>query len=70
MKKIVTFGCSVTYGHGLPDCHIAPDMPGKSPSKLAWPSLVANQANVQLSNQGKCGASNLEILYNILKYKL
>jgi hypothetical protein len=69
MQRLITFGCSMTYGHGLPDCHIEPNFPGPVPSKLAWPSLVANQANVQLSNQGKCGASNLEILYNILKYK-
>jgi hypothetical protein len=67
-NKLVTFGCSFTYGHGLPDCHIPPNAPGPMPSSFAWPAIVANSLNKVLDNQSKCGASNLEILHKILNY--
>lgn len=67
-QRLVAFGCSNTYGHGLPDCHIPPNEHGKLPSKQAWPSLLANDLNLELDNQGVPGASNLEILHNILHY--
>jgi len=69
MKRLVAFGCSITYGHALPDCHVPPGCPGLSPSKQAWPNLVATHFNVALSNQSVCGNSNLAILNDILKFK-
>jgi hypothetical protein len=69
MERLVAFGCSITYGHALPDCHVPPCFPGPVPSKQAWPSLVATYFNVPLSNQGVCGNSNLAILNDILKFK-
>jgi lysophospholipase L1-like esterase len=67
-QRLVAFGCSNTYGHGLPDCHMPPNEHGPTYSKQAWPSLLANDLNLDLHNQGVPGASNLEILHNILHY--
>lgn len=67
-NKLVTFGCSFTFGHGLSDCHVSPDWPSPTPSIYAWPSIVSNSLNNRLDNKSKCGASNLEILYKILNY--
>ena len=69
MQRLITFGCSITYGHGLPDCFQPPMDPGPAPSSNAWPNVVANNLNVILDNQSKCGNSNLAILYDILNYK-
>jgi lysophospholipase L1-like esterase len=69
MQKLITFGCSITYGHGLPDCHVEPNHAGDKPSKQAWPNLLADYLSVLLKNQSKCGNSNLAILYDILTYK-
>lgn len=68
MQRIVTFGCSITYGHGLSDCHIEPDDPGPVHSKQAWPSVLSKLLNVPVTNQSECGISNLEILYKILSF--
>lgn len=35
--KLVVFGCSFTFGHGLPDClDVNKKGPGTLPSKMAW----------------------------------
>jgi hypothetical protein len=68
-NRLITFGCSFTYGHGLEDCFTPPDRPGNLPSRLAWPSLLSIDLNLQLTNLSKCGSSNLEILWKILEYK-
>lgn len=67
MSKLLAFGCSNTYGHGLEDC-IMPNMrnPGLIPSKFAWPSVVADQLKITLLNQSQPGASNKEIWNQIL----
>jgi hypothetical protein len=67
ISKLVTFGCSFTYGHGLPDC-IDKDRknPGPHPSQFAWPALIAKNIGVFCENKSSCGSSNLEILTNIL----
>lgn len=67
--KLVTFGCSITYGHGLADCVVNKFEPGKVPSKYAWPQIVADHLGLSLDNQSRPGASNLEILHKILNYK-
>jgi hypothetical protein len=69
MQRIITFGCSVTYGHGLNDCYVSPDLPGAVPSQQGWPSILAEYYGVSLDNQSVCGNSNLAILHDILKYK-
>jgi hypothetical protein len=70
MPRLITFGCSFTYGAGLPDCCGVGDEgpPEDAPSQLGWPSILAKKLNVELVNRGRAGASNLEILYNILSF--
>lgn len=67
-NRLITFGCSYTYGHGLPDCFVPPVNPGSKPSNMAWPSLIAGKIKLDLINFSKCGSSNLEILYNLLTF--
>jgi hypothetical protein len=68
MSRLVAFGCSYTYGHGLPDCHIPPDWPGEIPSNLSWPSLLARDLSLELINVSKPGISNAHILWYLLNF--
>jgi hypothetical protein len=68
--RIIAFGCSYTYGHGLPDCLDDDKVTqGSEPSKLAFPSLLANKLNYKCINLGKSGNSNKEIWHDILNFK-
>jgi hypothetical protein len=69
MNRLIVFGCSYTYGHGLQDC-IASNgsAPGLYPSKFAWPQLVANVANLECINQSDPGSSNQQILWQIERF--
>jgi len=67
--RVIAFGCSYTYGHGLPDC-LSDDMVTQGPihSKLAYPSILANQLNCDYINLGKSGNSNKEIWYDVMNF--
>lgn len=67
--RLVAFGCSITYGHGLEDCLDDEGHPGKFPSEFAWPAVLGKTMNLPVDNRGVAGASNLQILYNVLNYK-
>ena len=69
MSRLVAFGCSVTYGHGLEDC-IASDGigAGSIPSKFSLPSILADKMNLDCDNRAVCGLSNLGIVDKILNY--
>ncbi len=68
--RIIAFGCSYTYGHGLPDCLEEDKITqGPSPSELAFPSLLAKRLNCECINLGKSGNSNKEIWNDILNFK-
>jgi|TARA_R110002124_G_scaffold19114_1_gene76996 hypothetical protein len=67
--RIVAFGCSYTYGHGLPDCLDNNGHPGPNDSKLAFPVLVAKKLECEYVNLGKSGNSNKEIWNDILNFK-
>lgn len=69
MKRLITFGCSLTYGQGLPDCHVDPHYPGLTPSKFAWPEIVAEGLNRKCINTSTPGSSNKRIWYNIINFK-
>lgn len=69
MNRLVAFGCSITYGHGLEDCiDLTTNRAGPSPSKFAWPSILGKVLSKEVINKGSPGASNLEILYQILNF--
>ena len=68
MSRLIAFGCSYTYGHGLADCHIEPNLFGLNPSKLAWPNLLANMLDLEPVNCSNPGASNIHILWKLLNF--
>jgi len=69
MQRLVAFGCSHTFGHGLKDCITDDNGPGDKPSRYAWPAVLASQLNCRVINRGIPGASNLQILNAILNFK-
>lgn len=68
MNRIITFGCSLTYGHGLSDCFIPPHDPGHQPSKLGWPYLIAESLNKKCINLSNPGSSNKRIWNSIVNF--
>ena len=70
MSRLITFGCSYTYGTGLPDCRnwLFDKLHSLQPSKMGWAALLAEKLNCELVNESFPGSSNTEIMYNILKY--
>lgn len=69
--RLVLFGCSITYGHGLADClHEDGILPGPNPSKLGYAQLLGKQLNVdEIINRAEPGASNQLILNSILNFE-
>jgi len=66
-KRLLAFGCSLTYGHGLSDCFDkVTNGAGKSPSAFSWPALVAQKMDRTIVNLSNPGASNKEIWYRIV----
>lgn len=63
-QRIVAFGCSNTYGHGLSDCNKF-GRPGLSPSKFAWPALL----DKPYLNLSQPGSSNKQISMECLAQK-
>lgn len=68
MSRLIAFGCSNTFGQGLPDCGHAPRYCGDNPSELAWPNVAAKKLKLSVVNQAQPGSSNKQINYNILNY--
>lgn len=68
-KRLVTFGCSNTYGHGLPDCVDNALNFGPKPSKFAWPNHLARSLGIEtIENCAVPGSSNKQIARLILAY--
>lgn len=68
MSRLVAFGCSLTFGHGLEDCFQPPDQPGLNPSKLGWVSTLAKHMNLPYINNSTPGASNKKIWNSIVNF--
>ena len=68
IKRLVTFGCSLTYGHGLADCYQPNGKEGPHPSVQAWPFLVARHYGIAIDNQGIPGGSNKQIFNTLRNY--
>lgn len=66
MSRLVLFGCSLTYGHGLPDCPTTGDGP---PSKMVWGELLGERMSLPVVNCSLPGASNQLILNRILNFE-
>jgi hypothetical protein len=64
MPRLVTFGCSFTRGWDLHDTHPS----NHTPSKFAWPSVLAKKLGYSVDNQSNGGSGNAEILNKIIRY--
>lgn len=62
MPRLVAFGCSHTYGLGLPDCPTI----NNSPSKLSFPSVLGKMLDLEVLNKADTGASQKQISATIL----
>ena len=69
MGRVVSFGCSYTYGHGLTDCHIPVNLPGYEYSRYAWPTLLGNMLGCETINLSKPSSSNIHLLWKILNFQ-
>jgi hypothetical protein len=70
VPRLVAFGCSNTFGHGMIDCwNDKLKQPGISPSKYAWPSILGKNLGLDVVNLSRCGASNREIWWNLVNTK-
>lgn len=68
--RIITFGCSYSYGKGLEDCYDSSSgNAGVSPSKFCYSALLEKDLNIRVENLSLPGASNILILDKILNYK-
>jgi hypothetical protein len=69
-RRLITFGCSFTYGQGLPNCQIGNNWSdtAKTPSKMSWPFELGKLLDIPVINKGVPGASNTEILYHVLNF--
>lgn len=61
-SRLVTFGCSNTFGQSLKDTLDQ----NLNPSNYAWPSNLAKLLNVECCNLAECGISNRKIWYKIV----
>lgn len=72
MPRLITFGCSYTYGKGLEDCQDWPlfgkSMHRSKPSQLGWAKQLSDKLGTELTNKSYPGASNLEILYEVSQF--
>lgn len=58
MTRLVSFGCSITYGYGLEDCY---ETESHGPSRLSWPTIIASELLIPCINKGAPGSSNKKI---------
>lgn len=70
MSRLISFGCSFTYGQSLPDCTDPNDYWGwgENPSIYAWPNLLAQHLNIKCVNQSAPASSNVKIYDQILNF--
>jgi hypothetical protein len=62
--KLKSFGCSFIFGTDLSDD--GSNLKYATPSKLTWPSLVAQQQNLDYRCYARPGSGNLQILERLL----
>ena len=67
--RLVTFGCSITYGQSLPDTNWKKYGSITPPSKFAWTSQLADILQVKVLNKAVPGAGNYLIAHQITNFK-
>lgn len=68
MPRLVTFGCSNTYGQALVDCYGPGGRNGPYPSKFAWPQLLADKLGYECRNASIPGGSHKIIRWRIQNF--
>lgn len=58
MNRLVTFGCSLTYGQSL-----------ENRMEQSWPAQLGKLLNLETDNQGGCGSSTKRIWWDCINYK-
>ena len=70
IKKILSAGCSFTYGHELSDCN----KPGSPPSQKTWAAGIANKIDVKHYNVSAGGIGNQaiarKVFQNVSKHEI
>jgi hypothetical protein len=64
--KIVSFGCSLTFGTELPDTNQDGEFP--IPSNLTWPALIAKKLGLSYQTRALGGSGNLSLLDRLLNH--
>ena len=67
--RLVTFGCSITYGQSLPDTNWKNFEIMTDHSKFAWPSQLADILQVKVLNKAVPGAGNYLIAHQITNFE-
>lgn len=72
MSRLITFGCSYTYGTGLIDCQSTKifsfSRRNSKPSNMGWAAQLNKKLGTSLINKSFPGSSNFEILYEVLQF--
>lgn len=68
MPRLVTFGCSHTFGYGMPDNFPIAEETFK-PSQYGWPVLLSAKLGYELCNNAFPGIGNTEIFDKILRFE-
>ena len=69
MTRLITFGCSNTFGQALPDVwdyEKNEEILDSGPSKYAWPQVLADKLNLECVNLGLPASSNKEVWFHIV----
>ena len=59
--RLIAFGDSFTYGHGLKDCYEAGGAPGPIASRFSYPQILANLEKRKCINYSYPGQSNKQM---------
>ena len=69
MPNLFAYGCSHTYGHGLPDCIDKGNTPGPYPSRQGFASHVASDLSKKITFQNDNLPSYEEYLKEVKPFK-
>lgn len=72
--RLITVGCSQTYGHALPDCYVEDGRTddglgiAEQPSKMAFPQLIGDYLELEVCNLSWPGGSTKNMWYELVHF--
>ena len=72
--RLITVGCSQTYGHALPDCYVEDSRTddglgvAEQPSKMAFPQLIGDYLELEVCNLSWPGGSTKNMWYELVHF--